>query len=80
MLLDALRSAWDFVSGDKTEVLEDWAEDEGAFEDHFGISYESFNEKLHTLDRARFDLYEKTLKVNPEAAVIWVFHLDGADE
>jgi hypothetical protein len=75
VLLEALRSAWDLVAGNKTEVLEAWAEDELVFEEHFGVPYEEFDEKLHMLDRGQFELYEKTLKINPEAAVTWVFFL-----
>lgn len=75
MLLEALRSAWDLVSGNKTEVIESWAENEESFEEHFGISYSEFDERLKMLDRSQFDLYEKTLKVNPEAAVTWIFFL-----
>lgn len=75
MLLDALRSAWDFVAGNETDVVEDWAEDEAAFEEHFQVTYADFDEKLHMLDRSQFELYEKTLKINPEAAVVWVFFL-----
>lgn len=76
MLLDALRSAWEFVAGsDTTTVVEDWAEDESAFEDHFGVAYDEFDEKLKMLDRGQFELYEKMLKVNPEAAVVWILFM-----
>ena len=79
MLLEALRSAWDMVSGNKTDVLEAWAEDEHAFEEHFGVPYVEFDERLKMLDRAQFELYEKTLKVNPEAAVGWIFFVTSLE-
>ena len=69
--LDSLRKAWRFFGGD--HVDEAWATDEVAFEEHFGASYEAFEEKVASLDQAHATLYERTLEVNPEAAITWVF-------
>jgi hypothetical protein len=74
-ILEALRVAWHLVSGG--EVDEPWANDEQAFEEHFGRSYEEFERLIGALDQANSQLYEKTLEVNPEAAVTWVFFLAG---
>jgi hypothetical protein len=71
--LDSLKKAWRFFGGGG--VNEPWATDEAAFEEHFGTSYEDFEERVASLDQAHTQLYEKTLEVNPEAAVVWVYFL-----
>ncbi len=73
-LLDILKKGWEvFGRGDPPAEL--WATDEDEFENHFGRSYEEFSERLTGLDRAHTELYEKTMEINPEAAVVWVFFL-----
>ena len=73
-LLDILKRGWEiFGHGDIPTEL--WATDEGEFENHFGRSYEEFVERLSGLDRSHTEMYEKTMQVNPEAAVAWVFFL-----
>lgn len=74
-LLEMLQKAWRLVGND--DVAEPWATDEDAFEDHFGFEYEAFAEAVGSLDRAQHDLYEKTIDVNPEAAVTWVVFIAG---
>lgn len=69
MLLDALRRAWGLL---QSKPVEPWAADEGAFYEHFGYLYPDFAELVSALDQANNQLYEKTLEVNPEAAVAWV--------
>jgi hypothetical protein len=69
--LDSLRAAWKFFGG--SHVDEPWATDEAAFEEHFGASYEDFEARVASLDQAHTQLYERTLEVNPEAAITWVF-------
>lgn len=54
---------------------EPWMENEEAFQAHFGQSYEDFAIILANLDQAHNELYEKTVKVNPEAAVVWAFYI-----
>ena len=56
------------------EVLidEPWARDELTFEGHFGTSYEEFAAKVTLLGADQHARYEATLKVNPEAAIVWV--------
>jgi hypothetical protein len=56
------------------EVLidEPWARDEAAFEGHFGATYEEFALKATLLGADQHVRYEATLKVNPEAAIVWV--------
>lgn len=72
-LLGALKAAWEILAG-KSEVehVEDWAEDEDAFEAHFDVPYHEYADEVSALSRADFELYEKTLHANPEAAVLWV--------
>lgn len=72
-LLGYLGKALDFLGGGKAN--EPWMNDEQAFEERFGFPYEEFASRVSELDQAHNDLYEKTLEVNPEAAVTWVFWL-----
>ena len=71
-LLEAFRSAWELIAG-RPEVahVEEWAENEESFEAHFNVPYHQFAEIVSGLPRAEFELYEKTLHTNPEAAVLW---------
>lgn len=71
--LDGLRRAWSFFGGGPVD--EAWATDEIAFEEHFGQSYDEFEARVASLDQAHTALYEKTLEVNPEAAITWVFFI-----
>lgn len=57
---------------DEEQINEPWARDEEQFEEHFGHSYEEFALKIPQLSADQHTRYEATLKVNPEAAVIWV--------
>lgn len=77
--LDSLRKALKFFGGGSGHVKEAWASDEAAFEDHFHASYGDFQDRLSMLDSANTQLYEKTLEVNPEAAVTWVFFVTSDD-
>ena len=52
-------------------ISEPWARDERAFEDHFGCTFEEFGRKTALLSTDQLSKYEATLKVNPEAAVLW---------
>lgn len=78
-ILDSFRTALDLLSDDGLEVeaIPAWAEDEHAFFEHFGQTYSTFTELVDHLDQAHSELYAKTLEVNPEAAVTWVFFLSG---
>ena len=51
---------------------EPWAQDVTIFEEHFDTPYEVFSEKLCHLSADQQKRYHETLKVNPEAAVLWV--------
>ena len=74
-ILDAIRGAWELIAG-RTDVehVEEWATNEDSFEDHFGVPYTEFAEAVEGLSRADFELYEKTMGANPEAAVVWVMY------
>jgi len=76
-MLDALRKALAFLG--RSEVEEPWAQDEQSFEEHFGRSFQEFEERMTYLDRARGELYERTVEVNPEAAIAWVFFVTSDD-
>lgn len=55
---------------------EPWAADEEAFETHFGRSYDYFIEIMHHLDEGQGERFEATLKINPEAAVLWILSME----
>ena len=75
--LDSLRKALKFFKGGHIE--EGWATNEAAFEEHFHVSYADFQERVASLDFARTQLYEKTLEVNPEAAITWIFFVTSME-
>lgn len=54
----------------------DWTTDERAFFRHFGVSLEDYATVIELLSPEQVSLYEKTLAVNPEAAVLWVLAMD----
>jgi hypothetical protein len=54
------------------DAEEPWAQNEEIFEQHFGVPYEEFCYKLTILSADQHKRYHETLKVNPEAAVLWV--------
>ena len=58
--------------GEEVAVGEPWARDEGLFEEHFGAPYEELARKVPMLSADQSVRYEATIKVNPEAAVLWV--------
>lgn len=58
-------------------INEPWARDEVAFADHFGASYEEFAQKVTLLGADQHARYEATLRVNPEAAVLWVVSMSA---
>ena len=77
-MLDVLKKAWELVTGETgDEPVEPWATDEDAFADHFGATYDNFVARVDLLNRSDHELYEKTFRVNPEAAVTWIFFLTG---
>jgi len=54
----------------------EWAQDEESFYTHFGVHYEDYLATLeHLSDEQRVQL-DATLAVNPEAAVLWVLHME----
>ena len=73
--LGAIRRTLDLFAG-TPDSHERWASDEGAFETHFGSSYECFIEILHHLDAEQGERFDATMKVNPEAAVLWILSMD----
>ena len=64
---------------DTPDSDEPWAADEESFESHFGQSYEYFVEILHHLDEEQVGRFEATLKVNPEAAVLWILSMEPVE-
>jgi hypothetical protein len=62
-----------------SETGPDWLSDEDAFCRHFGVPYEDFAEVASCLDQGQRDLLDRTLEVNPEAAVLWVLHMEEVE-
>lgn len=58
-------------------VGEPWARDENMFQEHFGVPYEEFAARIPMLSADQSVRYTATLKVNPEAAVLWVISMDN---
>jgi hypothetical protein len=56
-----------------------WASDEWEFQKHFGVPYEAFIEIAQHLDSKQEQLLHDTLKVNPEAAVLWILSMEELD-
>ena len=66
-----------FVTDDgEAAIDEPWARSNDAFEEHFGARYEDFASKIPLLSGDQGRKYEATLKVNPEAAVLWVITMN----
>jgi hypothetical protein len=76
--LGAIRRTLDFFAG-TPDSNEPWAASEEAFEAHFGGSYEFFVEVLQHLDEEQSARFDATLRVNPEAAVLWILSMDVVD-
>ena len=55
---------------------EPWTRSEENFEAHFGRSYQELAHKITELSSDQATRYAATLKVNPEAAVLWVLAMD----
>jgi hypothetical protein len=55
---------------------EPWAADEASFERHFGATYTFFREVLEHLSPEQEERFEKTMQINPEAAVLWILSMD----
>ena len=79
-LLSLLRTAQDVDEASKiftpAELRAPWVTDEEAFFRHFGVSPEAYAHVLELLSPEQQELYEQTLAINPEAAVLWVLAMD----
>ena len=73
--LGAIRRTLDFFAG-TPDSYESWAANEDAFETHFGLPYALFAEILQHLDQEQSERFDATMKVNPEAAVLWILSMD----
>jgi hypothetical protein len=65
-----------FAHDGEALVDEPWARDEVMFEEHFSASYEEFATKVTLLGSDQHVRYVATLKVNPEAAIVWVLAMN----
>ena len=65
-----------FAHDGEVLVDEPWARDEIMFEQHFGAPYEEFATKVTLLGSDQHVRYEATIKVNPEAAIVWVLAMN----
>ncbi|HVP24127.1 MAG TPA: hypothetical protein VMS77_09485 [Conexivisphaerales archaeon] len=79
-LLSVLRTAQGIGEAAKiftpAELQATWITDKESFFRHFGVSPEAYAHVLELLSPEQLDLYERTLAVNPEAAVLWVLAMD----
>ena len=73
--LGAIRRTLDFFAG-TPDSSEPWAASEEEFETHFGLPYALFSEILQHLNREQGERFDATMKVNPEAAVLWILSMD----
>lgn len=58
---------------------ESWATNEEAFEQHFGASYAYFTEILGHLSPEQNLRFERTMQVNPEAAILWILAMEAVE-
>jgi hypothetical protein len=58
---------------------EPWAANEETFERHFGVPYEYFEVVLQHLSPEQVEKFEATLRVNPEAAVLWILSMEAVE-
>lgn len=54
----------------------DWATSEDAFLRHFGVLVEEYRDVVSHLSPEQASLLERTLAVNPEAAVLWILSME----
>jgi len=54
----------------------DWEKDENAFLTHFGVPFEEYALIVSHMTDEQRNLLEKTIAVNPEAAVLWVLAME----
>ena len=73
--LGAIRKTLDFFAG-TPDSHESWAVGEESFEAHFGMGYDVFVEILQHLDAEQSERFDATMRVNPEAAVLWILSMD----
>jgi len=64
----------DEMSVEERLRVEPWLDDEDKFEKHFGIAYEDFTTLVTVLSPEQAEKYEKTRRVNVEAAILWAIH------
>jgi hypothetical protein len=76
-LLGAIRAARDLRDAVAPQVMQHaWEHDEEAFLIHFGVPFEAYQEIVEHLDERQCALLDATLRVNPEAAVLWVLAME----
>jgi len=73
--IENVKSALGFV----TKENPPWLKSEEGFLLHFGCEFEEFNEVYNILSESQKQLFNKTVAVNPEAAVLWVLSMDKND-
>jgi hypothetical protein len=78
-LIDTAQRALSLLGGGPGSG-EPWAASETEFERHFGAPYEAFAEIVQHLNREQEMLLQATLKVNPEAAVLWILAMEEVSE
>jgi hypothetical protein len=74
--LSSIRKALGVFTSNSGQNNDDWTTSEEAFECHFGVPYEAFEEIVHHLSPDQDRLLQATLAVNPEAAVLWILAME----
>jgi hypothetical protein len=74
--IDAVRGVGDVARSLASPPDAPWLSDEASFFKHFGVEYPAYVEFLALLSPDQLDLYERTMQVNPEAAVLWVLAME----
>jgi len=77
--MNLLGSIQNALFGPSHGSKEPWETDEIAFEHHFGHSFVEFLELVSHLNSKQLEQYNKTLEVNPEAAVLWVLSMESTE-
>jgi len=77
--LDAANRLRDLVR----EVRRDpqpWEHDEVSFHRHFGVPFEEYALVVEHMTPKQLSLLQRTLDVNPEAAVLWVLAMEEVEQ
>jgi hypothetical protein len=75
-LLRAIGAARQLGGALRSAPLPEWAVDPNEFARHFGVPHVVYAEIVSLLSPEQSQLLDATVAVNPEAAVLWVLHME----